>query len=54
MPMFEIPNLKVIGCLCLIDQDELDWKVLAMEESFAKDRKIRNIEQYKQHNPGAI
>jgi len=44
MQMCEIPSLKVLGCLCLIDQNELDWKVLAMEESVAKDRGIRNIE----------
>lgn len=35
MPMFERPRLKVLGALCLIDQDELDWKVLAIEESFS-------------------
>lgn len=42
MSLFELPRLKIIGCLCLIDQDELDWKVLAIEESYAKDKNIRD------------
>ena len=54
MPLYHVPNLKVLGILCLIDQDELDWKVLAMDEAFAKDRGIRDINQYKQQNPGAV
>ena len=35
-PMFSLPILKVIGCVSLIDEGELDWKILALEESYAK------------------
>ena len=53
MPLFERPRLKVLGALCLIDQDELDWKVLAIEESFSIEHGIRTLEEYDQYNPGA-
>jgi len=52
MPLFERPRLKVLGALCLIDQDELDWKVLAIEESFSQEHGIRSLEDYDQYNPG--
>ena len=54
MPLFELPKLKIIGSLCLIDQGELDWKLLAMEESEAKKFGIRNADDYNRHHPGAI
>ena len=41
-PFFSLPNLKVIGAVCLIDQGELDWKILALDEAYARDRKIRD------------
>jgi len=31
MNILETPKLKIIGSLCLIDQDELDWKIIAIE-----------------------
>ena len=49
-----MPELKVIGSLCLIDLDELDWKLLCIERSYAKDMGIRDIEKFNQHFPGAI
>ena len=42
MNILETPKLKIIGSLCLIDQDELDWKIIAIEQSFAKDHNIRD------------
>ena len=54
MPLFELPRLKIIGSLCLIDQDELDWKLLALEESEAKRLGIRTHEDFSRLNPGAI
>ena len=54
MRIYDIPKLKVIGALSLIDQGELDWKIIAIEEEYAKDRKIRTIEQFNQRNPGAL
>lgn len=54
MNIFELPKLKIIGSLCLIDQDEMDWKILSIEESFAKNHNIRDAYQFDQRNPGAI
>ena len=54
MYLYEMPKLKIIGCLCLIDQGELDWKILAVDEEYAKDRKIRDVESFNQRNPGAV
>jgi len=54
MPLFELPRLKIIGSLCLIDQDELDWKLLALEEHEAKKLGIRNVEDFNRHNPGLV
>ena len=54
MPMFEVPSLKILGCICLIDQGELDWKIIAIDEAYAIDRKIRDAETFNQRNPGAI
>jgi len=53
-PFSSLPNLKVIGAVCLIDQGELDWKILAIDEAYARDRKIRDAESFSQHHPGAI
>ena len=54
MPMYHLPHLKILGSLCLIDQGELDWKILAIDEAFARERGIRDIEQFNQRNPGAV
>ena len=54
MSMFEIPHMKVLGALCMIDEGELDWKILAVEESFAKLHGIRDVESFSQHHPGAV
>jgi inorganic pyrophosphatase len=54
MYLYEMPKLKIIGCLCLIDQGELDWKILAVDEEYAKEFKIRDANSFDQRNPGAI
>lgn len=51
-PFFSLPNLKVIGAVCLIDQGELDWKILAIDEAYARERKIRDAVSFSQHHPG--
>ena len=28
----EVRNVKILGSLCLIDQEELDWKILTINE----------------------
>ena len=46
MKMFEIPNMKIIGSLCMIDEGELDWKILAVEESYAREHGLRCAETF--------
>lgn len=54
MHLYEMPKLKVIGSICLIDQGELDWKILAVDEEYAKKFGIRCAETFAQHHPNAI
>lgn len=54
MALLELPELKVIGSLCLIDEGEIDWKLIAVEASYAKEHGIRCAETYNQKNPGGI
>lgn len=52
--LFDLPKLKVLGAACLIDQDELDWKIFAVEAGYAKEFGITNMAKFNQLNPGAI
>uniref|UniRef100_A0A7S3CMW9 inorganic diphosphatase n=1 Tax=Strombidium rassoulzadegani TaxID=1082188 RepID=A0A7S3CMW9_9SPIT len=54
MGLYHVYNFKVLGALCLIDQGELDWKLLVVDQAFSKEMGIRTIEQYKQQNPAAL
>jgi len=38
-----IRKVKVLGTLCLIDEGEVDWKVICTNVDFAKKRNIRNV-----------
>ena len=46
--------MKVLGAFCLIDQGELDWKVLTLNVSEAREGGIRNMQEYMRVNPGAV
>jgi inorganic pyrophosphatase len=54
MPMYTLPKLKIIGCACLIDQEELDWKLFGVEEQWAKEFGITSMAKFEQHFPGAV
>ena len=60
MSLFKVASLgqtqpvKVLGSLCLLDQGELDWKILALNADEAKERQIRNLEDFNRLCPGAI
>ena len=41
-----MPRMKILGSLCLIDQGELDWKILAVEEEFSIEHNIRSVDDY--------
>lgn len=44
----------VLGLVGLIDQGELDCKVLAIEVNEAHERGVKNIADYDRQNPGAV
>ena len=46
MALLELPELKIVGSLCLIDEGEIDWKLLAVEASYAKEHGIRCAETF--------
>jgi len=43
-----------LGVAGLIDQGELDCKILAIEVNEAEERRIRNLADYNRVNPGAV
>lgn len=49
-----VSDYLVLGVLGLIDQGELDVKVLAIEINEAKEKGIRNLKDYKRINPGSV
>ena len=38
----------------MLDQGELDWKVLAINEEEARKKGVKNIEDFNRLNPGAV
>ncbi|CDW81516.1 inorganic pyrophosphatase [Stylonychia lemnae] len=54
MQSCSVTDVKVLGAICLIDQGELDWKILTMNVEDSKYLKIRNIDDFTQQHPGAV
>ena len=43
-----------MGVFVLIDDGLLDYKILAIEDNEAKEKKVFNLQTYKNQHPGAI
>ncbi len=54
MRLGESRTIKVLGSLCLLDQGELDWKIIGINAEEAKKRNVKNVEDYNRLNPGAL
>jgi inorganic pyrophosphatase len=54
LPLGDYQSVKILGSLCLLDQGELDWKIIGMNSIEAKDRSIKNIEDFNRLCPGAL
>ena len=52
--MGEIHTVKVLGALCLLDQGELDWKILGLQATEASALGIKNLGDFTRMNPGAV
>ena len=53
-PIFGVYDWLVLGSLGLIDQGEMDWKILAIEVNEAKRVGVNSVEDYRRLFPGAI
>lgn len=49
-----IVEVKVLGCMALIDEEETDWKILALSTSHPEINMISSIEDYEQRYPGKV
>lgn len=50
----DVKQVKLLGALELIDQSELDWKILCIEASEAQELGIVTIEDWEKLNPGKL
>ena len=53
-PLLAVSDYLVLGCLGLIDQGEIDWKVLALEVHEAEQLKVRSLEDFDKLQPGRV
>ena len=37
----DVYSVKVLGCFCLIDQGEVDWKLLTVSEAESKAKNVK-------------
>ena len=47
-------DYKIIGCFGLVDQGEMDWKILALEVNEAKTLGVHDVKSYENRYPGAL
>jgi inorganic pyrophosphatase len=52
--MGDVTEVKVIGCLAMIDEGETDWKVLAIAKSNPLYAEINDEASMEQHMPGKL
>ena len=45
-PLLAVADYLVLGCLGLIDQGEIDWKVLALEVTEAKAMGVETLADF--------
>ena len=54
LPAGTVRAVKVLGVMALIDEEETDWKILAIDASHPLAEKLHNSADLEQHMPGAI
>mmetsp|Transcript_6356 Transcript_6356/g.7161 ORF Transcript_6356/g.7161 Transcript_6356/m.7161 type:complete len:266 (+) Transcript_6356:26-823(+) len=50
----DVKKVKVLGSLCLIDQDEIDWKLVTMGVEAAEEQGISNLEEFEKAYPSYL
>lgn len=53
-PILAVSDYLVLGCLGLIDEGEIDWKVLALEVHEAQRLKVSNMADFEKLHPGRV
>ena len=53
-PLLAVADYLVLGCLGLIDQGEIDWKVLGLEVNEAKQLGVATMEDFEKLHPERI
>ena len=53
-PLLAVADYLVLGCLGLIDQGEIDWKVLALEVTEAKAMGVVTLDDFEKQHPGRV
>jgi len=54
MGMGEVAEVKPLGCLAMIDEGELDWKVLAISTSDQHAANIHDVDDIEKYYPGTV
>ncbi|EER02874.1 conserved hypothetical protein [Perkinsus marinus ATCC 50983] len=52
IPTGTVAEVKVLGCFCLLDQGEVDWKVLAINTDDAMSERINSLDDLARYMPG--
>nr|QBK46509.1 cytoplasmic inorganic pyrophosphatase family protein [Philasterides dicentrarchi] len=50
----QIYEAKVLGCICLIDQGEIDWKIFTISKEESERKNINSIEDFEKQDPGRL
>lgn len=50
----QVKQVKVLGCVALIDEGETDWKVLAIDVQDPLAEQVNNLEDIEKHFPGLL
>jgi len=54
LPMGSFTPVKVLGCLSMIDDGELDWKVIAISATDEFADKINDVDDIEEYYPGTV
>ncbi|KAJ1925623.1 Inorganic pyrophosphatase [Tieghemiomyces parasiticus] len=50
----QVKQVKVLGVMALIDEDETDWKIIAIDVNDPLASKLHDIEDVERHMPGLL
>ncbi|KAF4674336.1 hypothetical protein FOL46_005309 [Perkinsus olseni] len=54
LPTGTLTEVKILGCFCLLDQGEVDWKVLAINTGDAWSKRLGSLDDVEKYMPGRV